>query len=518
MKDLIIGVDAGTSIIKSVVFSLDGKQISACATPNVYSSVGNGGVEQDQALTWVKTVETLVGLTRNIPDLAQRCAAVAVTGQGDGTWLIDKDGAPVGGGLLWLDARAGGLVDKWRANEAERRRFEITGTGFAACQQAPQLLWMKANAPERIATASTAFHCKDWLYYQLTGERVTDISEGCFTFGDYRTRSYSDELLGLLGLADCESLLPPMLNGIEQHHALSEQAAAITGLLAGTPIVLGFLDVVCAGLGAGLYDRHKKTGCTIVGSTGIHMRLVHSASEVILNEHGTGFTMALPTDDMFVQVQSNMSCTLNIDWLLDVAVELLESQGVTRARTDLLASMDEWVGKRSQRGEILYQPHISDAGERGPFINTSARAGFVGLNSAHRFGDMMYSVVEGLALAARDCYTSMGGTPSEIRLTGGAARSDALRHLFANTLGANIRTCAREEAGAAGAAMMAAMSIGHYKSMDDCVSAWVTPHLGQLEHYDAKEKDTMDKVYATYESTRTALSDVWKAQAGYRQS
>ena len=518
MKDLIIGIDAGTSVIKSVAFSLDGKQLGASAIPNEYISTANGGVEQDLTLTWKKTVKTLIALSQHVPDLAQRCAAIAVTGQGDGTWLIDKQGKPVGDGLLWLDARAGDLVDNWRSSESEHRRFQITGTGFAACQQAPQLLWMKANTPDRINTAETAFHCKDWLYFRLTGERVTDTSEGCFTFGDFRTRNYSKELLSLLELNDCESLLPPMLNGIEQHHPLSGEAAGITGLLEGTPIVLGFLDIVCTGLGAGLYDKRNKMGCTIVGSTGVHMRLVHSASEVSLNPFGTGFTIALPTDDMFVQVQSNMSCTLNIDWLLDVAVDLLASQGVDKSRSDLLSSVDEWVGSGSTRGDILYQPHISDAGERGPFINSSARAGFIGLNSQHRFGNLMYSVVEGLALAARDCYSSMGGAPAEIRLTGGAARSPALRRLFANTLGASLRTCAREEAGAAGAAMMATLSIGQYRSMEECVSDWVTPHLGKLEDFDTAEKTTMDVVYDTYQKTRTVLSDVWKSQAGYRQT
>ncbi|MFK8079911.1 MAG: FGGY family carbohydrate kinase [Granulosicoccus sp.] len=516
MKDIIIGIDAGTSVIKSVAFSLDGEQLAECSTPNTYATLGGGGVEQDLPLTWKKTIETLAGLVDKLPELTSRCAAISVTGQGDGTWLVDKHGEPVGGGLLWLDSRAGDLVDKWRASQHERRRFEITGTGFAACQQASQLLWMKTHSPERIAQAHTAFHCKDWLYFQLTGQRVTDTSEGCFTFGDYRTRQYSSELLDLLDLNDCESLLPPMLNGMEENHPLNENAAALTGLLSGTPVVMGFLDVICTGLGAGLYDKHSSTGCTIVGSTGIHMRLVHSADAVSLNEHCTGFTIALPMADTFAQVQSNMSCTLNIDWLLDVAVDLLQSHGVKKSRSDLLASVDEWVAQSTRRGELLYQPYISDAGERGPFIDVSARAGFVGLNSQHRFGDMMSAVVDGLALAARDCYTAMGGTPAEIRLTGGAARSQSLRQVFANTLGAKLRTCAREEAGAAGAAMMAAVGIGHYADMDDCVKTWVTPHLSELEDFDVAEKQHMDVVFSNYVSTRTALSDLWKSQSRLR--
>ncbi len=516
MKDLIIGIDAGTSVIKSVAFTLDGEQLAQCSTPNAYETLNDGGVEQDLHTTWTKTVETLVGLSEKLPDLAQRCAAIAVTGQGDGTWLIDKQGEPVGGGLLWLDARAGNLVDAWRAGDDEKQRFNITGTGIAAFQQSSQLLWLKANAPERIKQSSTAFHCKDWLYYQLTGERVTDVSEGCFTFGDFRTRQYSQAVIDILNLGDCQSLLPPMLNGVELNHPLDSRTAKAVGLLPGIPVVLGSLDVICTGLGAGLYDKQDAVGCTIVGSTGIHMRLAHSVADVSLNEDCTGFTIAMPVDEMCAQVQSNMSCTLNIDWLLDVAVDLLASQGLTKSRSDLIGSVDEWVGIAKRRGDILYQPYISDAGERGPFINASARAGFIGLNSRHRFPDMMNAVVEGLALAARDCYSAMGGSPAEVRLTGGAARSQALRSVFANTLGAKLRTCAREEAGAAGAAMMAALSIGQFTTMDDCVNTWVAPHLSPLEDYDEHEKLTMDAVFESYQSSRRALSETWKTQARLR--
>ena len=518
MKDLIIGIDAGTSVIKSVAFTLDGQQLAESATPNVYTTLDDGGVEQDLSLTWEKTVETLIGLTRKLPDLANRCAAISVTGQGDGTWLIDEKGEPVGGGLLWLDARAADIVDTWRAGQNERKRFEITGTGFAACQQASQLIWLKTHAPERIAHSYTAFHCKDWLYYQLTGQRVTDISEGCFTFGDFRTQQYSIELLDLLDLKDCETLLPPMLNGMDEQHPLSAEASTLTGLLSGTPVVLGSVDLLCTGLGAGLYDKHNSVGCTIVGSTGIHMRLLHTLNDISLNEHCTGFTMVLPMADTYAQVQSNMSCTLNIDWLLDVAIDLFQSQGVSKSRSELLAGIDDWVGQAKNRGEILYQPYISDAGERGPFIDASARAGFIGLNSRHRFGDLMNAVVEGLAMAARDCYSTMGGSTSEIRITGGAARSQSLRRVFANTLGVRLRTCAREEAGAAGAAMMAAVGIGHYSNMDDCVATWVTPLLGDLEDFDVDEKRHMDDAFKKYVSSRLALSHLWKSQTGLRHS
>lgn len=517
MKDILIGIDAGTSVIKSVAFTLDGKQLAGCATANVYKLLDGGGVEQDPDITWQKTVETLLGLSKKIPDLAKRTAAIAVTGQGDGTWLIDKHGNPVGDAWLWLDARAGNIVDRFSKSEAESKRFQLTGTGLAACQQASQLMWIKQHDPELITKSATAFHCKDWLYFKLTGNRVTDPSEGCFTFGDYRTREYSPEILTLLDLEECRHLLPPILNGVEQNDPLSDSAALLTGLLQGTPVVLAYIDVVCTGLGAGVYDEQASTGCTIVGSTGIHMRVVHGADSISLNDDHTGFTIVMPTPDTYVQIQSNMSSTLNIDWLLDVAIDLFDSQGIKRTRAELLPSIDSWIND-SRRGEILFQPYISEAGERGPFINAHARAGFAGLNSQHRFPDMMNSVIEGLALAARDCYESMGDMPGEIRLTGGAARSRALRALFANTLGVSLRTSSREEAGAAGAAMMAAMNIGHYGDMESCTNQWVKPYLSNLEHHDAAEKRRMDTVFKTFKNTRVALQDTWQQMADHKTS
>ena len=80
-----------------------------------------------------------------MPDLASRVVAIAVTGQGDGTWLIDTDGEPVAKGWLWLDARAAAVVEEIRARPEDRLRFEKTGSGLAACQQGSQLAFDQAQ-------------------------------------------------------------------------------------------------------------------------------------------------------------------------------------------------------------------------------------------------------------------------------------------------------------------------------------------------------------------------------------
>ncbi len=223
--DLIVGIDAGTSVIKAVAFTLDGRQLAMTAEANAYTTLPDGGVEQDMARTWRETAAVLRRLGDEVEGLERRCAALAVTGQGDGTWLIDADGEPVAPAWLWLDSRAAALVEERRADGTGARTYRLTGSGLNACQQGVHLVWLAEHRPELLERATTACHCKDWLYFKLTGERATDPTEGSFTFGDFRRRAYAPEILDALGIPELARLLPPMVDGTALWHPLDHEAA-----------------------------------------------------------------------------------------------------------------------------------------------------------------------------------------------------------------------------------------------------------------------------------------------------
>jgi erythritol kinase len=226
----------------------------------------------------------------------------------------------------------------------------------------------------------------------------------------------------------------------------------------------------------------------------------------------SGYTMAFPVPGMYAQMQSNMASTLNIDWLLDVARDILASEGVERSRGELLKGMDERIMARPA-ARLIYHPYISAAGERGPFMEPAARAMFSGLELGMDYADMMRGVFEGLSFAARDCYSAMGDIPEEVRITGGAARSDALRSMLASTLKARVRTVAREEAGAAGAAMMAAVQQKLYPSMAACAAQWVDPLLGSITLPDSELVRIYDAAFPIYKEIREKMRPVWRAMA-----
>lgn len=513
-SDLIIGVDAGTSVIKAVAFDLSGTQLAAASVRNAYVMGADGAATQSLPQTWADCAAALKELGEKIENLASRTVAVALTGQGDGTWLVGKDNAPVTDAWLWLDARAAPTVRALNQGPNERARFVATGTGLNTCQQGSQMAHMARTCPDLLDRAEVALHCKDWLFLNLTGVRATDPSEASFTFGDFRTRRYNDTVIEALGLTTRRHLLPEIVDGSQDTKPLTAQAAALTGLRAGTPVSLGYVDMVMTALGAGVHTGDVGTACSTIGSTGVHMRSV-SASDVHLNAAGTGYVICLPVPGFVTQVQTNMAATLNIDWALAVAEDLMAEFGNRPSHADLVAKLDSWMD-RSRPGALVYNPYISEAGERGPFVNADARASLVGLNATHRFPDIIRAVIEGLGMAARDCYAAMGDMPRELRLTGGAARSVALRQVLAAALNTPVRISARNEAGAAGCAMMAAVAVGAYDTMDACIAQWTTPLLGDPEAPDPDLIDVYDSLFTTYRQARDGLAPVWDGLAATR--
>jgi erythritol kinase (D-erythritol 1-phosphate-forming) len=273
---------------------------------------------------------------------------------------------------------------------------------------------------------------------------------------------------------------------------------------------------VMTALGAGVRGGAGDAACSTVGSTGVHMR-AKRAADVHLNAEGTGYVICLPVPDVVTQVQTNMAATLNIDWALGLAADVLRAFGQDMTPHDLVGRIDGWLAQ-SAPGQIVYHPYISDAGERGPFVNAEARAAFVGLSMGHRYPDLLRAVAEGLGMAMRDCYVAMGDMPSELRLTGGAARSPALRGILSAAIHAPVRVSARDEAGAAGAAMMAAVAIGVYPDMDACIAEWVTPLLGEAEAPDPALVAAYDRLFPAFTAARYGLVPAWDALAAARRT
>ena len=237
-----------------------------------------------------------------------------------------------------------------------------------------------------------------------------------------------------------------MVDGSRTTHQLTAAAAAATGLPEGLPVALGYVDVLCTALGGGVYEPGRAIGCSIVGSTGMHMRFLPDAAEVRLGPEPSA-TPCRSRCRACAQMQSNMAATLNIDWIVELGRQAAELLGHAVDRRG--AGGARRPRARGHAGGGPLPPLHPRGGRTWAFIDVRGAGPAqrpVDADRPPRRGPLR---LRGLGLAARDCYAAMGHVPEEIRVAGGAARSKALRTILASVLGAPVRESSRQEAGAA---------------------------------------------------------------------
>ena len=189
--------------------------------------------------------------------------------------------------------------------------------------------------------------------------------------------------------------------------------------------------------------------------------------------------------------------------------------GVEPERKDLLLAIDRKTGA-AEPGKVLYHPFIFESGERGPFVNPLARAQFLGLTTRVTLYDLMRGIYESLGLAARDCYEGLGHRPEEIRVGGGAMRSATIRKILASALEVPLQLVEQEEAGAAGAAMVACLSLGLDADLASVCRRWVTPKFGARENPDPELGALYNELLPVYRAGYRRMDDFWRTLARFR--
>jgi erythritol kinase len=270
--DILLGLAADGTRLVAAAFTADGQEIAQATLASSIERSDGGQAEQSQGDAWQGAAAVLRQLGRQVPGLARRTLALALTGPSGGTWLCDEDGDAVAPAILPADGRALALVERWRAAGLAREIARTTGCAPDGSAQNAQLAWLAEHRPELLDQSASVFCGKDWLYFCLTGERASEASAALAAFGSLETGAYDAGLLERLGLRDVARLLPPIVDGTRHRGALAPAAAAATGLLVGTPVVLGPVDSIACALAAGLGAADERLGASDFGPGGLDLR------------------------------------------------------------------------------------------------------------------------------------------------------------------------------------------------------------------------------------------------------
>ena len=250
---LLLGLDAGSTVIKAVLFDEDGSALSVAGSRVRVDTPRPHWVERDSTAVVDAAFAAITAVLDGLPAgrSGSEIAAVGITGHGDGTYLVDAQGRPTRAGILSLDSRAQPLVDEWRAAGTQEQALPITGQPAFSGASASLLAWLHRYEPDTVATSRYALSCKDLLKLALTDQATTDLTDASCAFVDVATQDYADAAFALYDLPQARRLMAPIVPSTEVAGTITAYAARRTGLPADTPVVSGLHDVDACSIGTG---------------------------------------------------------------------------------------------------------------------------------------------------------------------------------------------------------------------------------------------------------------------------
>ncbi len=453
---VLICLDAGTTVIKAVVFDEAGRELFVVTRGTAVSNPTPQRAEQDMDAVWAAASSAV---REAVSRIDRPVEFLALTAQGDGAWLVDGHHRPVRPAVLWNDGRAAGIVEDWRARdvltEAFRSNASLTNAGLPNAI----LRALIADEPDTVSRAAAVLTCGSWLFLRLTGVLGMDTTDSSAPWLDLRLGRGSDELLELYGLTAQRQLLPPVLGSTDRAQALTAEAAAQLGLPAGLPVVLAPYDIVSTAIGAGATEPGQ--AACVLGTT--------LCTEVLVDGVDTtgppaGLTLLLDTPDLLVRAFPTLAGCGVIDWFADL-LGLTDPGAVT--------TLAQQAAPGAEGLRVL--PYLSPAGERAPFLDFHASGLITGMRFGHRAEHFARAVLEGLGHVIRDCLDAAPGRPTQLRLCGGGAASGLWCQIIADITGVPTIVTTDSQVGAKGALVHASALLGRYPDLTSAAAALVKP-------------------------------------------
>ena len=456
----VLGIDVSTTATKAVLIDEAGVVVGVGASAYGFSVPRPLWSEQDPTLWWDAAVEAIGSVLATTGVGGDEVVAIGLTGQMHGAVLLDAAGDVLRPAILWNDQRTAAECDAIRDALGAERLIAITGNDALTGFTAPKLVWVRDHEPDIWRWIAHVLLPKDYLRLRLTGEYGLDKADGAGTLlFDLAARDWSMEVLDALRIE--RAWMPPTWEGPEITGTVTAEAAAATGLRAGTPVVAGGGDQSANAVGVGAVT--VGTMALSLGTSGV---VFATTDRPLYEPHGRvhAFCHAVPGRWHLMSVM--LSAAGSLRWFRDVVAPGVGFGDLVDAAAEVPAGS----------AGLLFLPYLS--GERSPHPDPLARGAFVGLTLTHDRRHLTRAVLEGVAFGLRDGLDLMiaAGTPvpTQIRASGGGTESSLWRQILADVLGAEIATVSTSEGAAYGAGVLATVGAGWYPTVQAASAALVT--------------------------------------------
>ncbi|MEX2442704.1 MAG: FGGY-family carbohydrate kinase [Alkalispirochaeta sp.] len=491
-----LGVDLGGTVVKASLFDEGGREMASAGrrTPLITDEPGQAerDIPETRRLAYEAISETLTTADVDPGEVA----AVSTTGHGKGVYTLRRDRSP-GIGIVSTDTRSGKIGSEMMAEpDYDEVFYAKTFQPLWPGHTAPILAWLKRNRREEYDAIGSIQLAKDLIRFFLTDAinvEFTDISGT--GFWDNTAGTVDLTILDRLGIPEIAEAIPPVVHSHDIAGYVTAEAARLTGLTEGTPVVGGLFDVNACTLATGVQRPDELTG--VVGTWSISAFV--TADYTRAAEHRDRYVIqAHSVPGMYLIHEASPTSAGNLEWFTaNLLPEIPEER-----RFDYC---NEAVASTPETG-VSFFPYLF-----GSDLGADASGTFLGLRPGTTREEIIRAVYEGVVfqhVRHMNRLLAVTDTPGEIRFAGGATRSAVWMQMFADALGLPVAVSKAEELGALGAAICAAVGVGAYESYHDAIVAMT----GVRETYqpDPTAGATLREKQRRFEELVAAMAPVWE--------
>ena len=487
----LMGIDLGTSSLKTIIIDEAGKVKAQSARPYQFASPFGGYAEHDPEEWWQACCSTVRGALTALGAPASEVKGVSFSGQMHGAVLLDKDFRVIRPAILHCDARSSEQVQELSAALGPEKVRELVMnpvyTGFLL----PSLLWVRAHEPENYEKVKYAFLPKDYLKFKLTGEVSSDYSDASATLAfDIRKNCWSEEILRAVDVP--MDIFPNCYGTDEATGTVSEAASRETGLATSTVVVAGGGDQVMQGIGNGIVKAGQAS--SNIGTSG---QVSFQSDVPIVNPALSTNTFCGYKKGRWITMGAIMNAGLSLKWfnsLFETADYNLINEQVAKVKPG--------------SGGVVFLPYLN--GERTPHVNPNLSGVFLGVNLNTGRPQMTRAVMEGVAFALNQCIEVCGELGLEAKTmvaSGGGARSAPWLQIQADVFGIPLKVADTEEQAGLGAAIAAGVGAGVYRDIEEGCAA-VVKYKDFTVVPNVQNHKAYEEYYQLFKDTYAAGKDV----------
>ena len=467
-----IGIDIGTSSVKSLIIDENGNLIGISQREYDIIKPQQSYSEQDMNILWSATSETLRDLMTSNSSIKNKISGIGFSGQMHGLVMLDKNGKLIRNAIIWADQRSQNSIEKITNIFPTYRNitFNSLSTGFLISS----LIWIRDNEPKNYEKIFHVMLPKDYIRYKICGELGTDYSDASGTgIFDIEKQNWAYEIIEALGID--KNIFVECHEASEIAGRVSEICSNETGLNKGIPVVYGGGDTLVQALGNGINDN------VLISNIGTASQLLCLSNIPLHDKFFRTNTFCHVEKNKWLLMGANLSGGVALKWLKNIL------------GCNSYSEMTELALKAEAGSKgLIFLPYLN--GERTPHNDPNARGIFFGLSLSHGRNEIIRSTMEGIIFAQRETFEifkQMGLNFNRVIASGGGARSEAFKKILASSLNCEVITNRINEQGCVGAAILSMTGTKTFSSIKEACEKIISfndevikPNLEQSKIYD----------------------------------